>query len=157
MPFVLSAGSIDRVRPAANAFGFGLPSYVRLGANDYRSYEQLYKAQPALRTVIEFLARNIAELPLDTFTKSSDNDRNKVLDHPLAKLLDDPWPGSKWTKYRLINWTVQEYCLYHSAFWIKGQAPDGSRGVLPIPRRYIEPIGDNLFFPDAYRLTGTKG
>lgn len=157
MPFVLTAGSVDRVRPAVSSLGMGIPAIVRLGPNDYRSYEQLWKSQPALRTVIEFLARNIAELPLDVFTKSNDTDRKKAAGHPLTKLLDNPWPGSKWTKYRLMSWTVQEYCLYNSAIWVKGKAPDGSRGVLPVPRRFIEPIGDNLFFPDAYRLTGTSG
>lgn len=157
MPFVLTAGAIDRVRPAINTLGMGVPAVTRIGPDQYRSYEQLWKSQPALRTVIEFLARNIAELGLDVFERASDTDRKKVADHPLAELLNNPWPGSKWTKYRLINWTVQEYCIFNSAFWLKGKAPDGSRGVLPLPRRYIEPIGDNLFFPEAYRLTGTRG
>lgn len=157
MPFVLTAGAIDRVRPAANTLGMGLPAVMRLGADDYRSYEQMWKTQPAVRTVVEFLGRNVADLPLDVYERTSDDSRRKARDHQLGKLLADPWPGSKWTKYRLINWTVQEWCIYNSAFWIKGVAPNGRRGVLPVPRRYIEPRGDNLFFPDYYRLTGTKG
>lgn len=157
MPFVLTSGAIDRVRPAQNSLGFGLPTYVQVGPEQYRTYEALWKAQPALRTVIEFLARNIAELGLDVFESDGDTDRKKVREHPLAVMLNNPWPGSKWTKYKLINWTVQEYCLFNSAFWIKGKSPDGSNGVLPVPRRYIEPRGDNLFFPDSYRITGTRG
>ncbi len=157
MPFVLSAGSVDRVRPAVNTLGMGIPSVTRLGPGDFRSYEQLWKTQPALRMVVEFLARNIAELPLDAFSRTSETDRKKMPGHKLAKLLANPWPGSKWTKYKLINWTVQEYCIFNSAIWIKGKAPDGSPGVLPVPRRYIEPVGDNLFFPEHYRLTGTRG
>lgn len=157
MPFVLTAGAIDRVRPAANTLGMGLPATMRLGIDDYRTYEQLYKTQPAVRTVVEFLGRNVADLPLDVYERTDDDSRKKARDHQLSKLLDDPWPGSKWTKFRLINWTVQEWCIFNSAFWIKGVAPNGRRGVLPVPRRYIQPIGDNLFFPDAYRLTGTRG
>lgn len=157
MPFVLTAGAIDRVRPAVSSLGFGLPTYMQVGPNTYRTYEQMWKTQPALRTVVEFLARNIAELGLDVFERGSDTDRKKVKEHPLAKMLDNPFPGSKWTKYRLINWTVQEYLIFNSAFWIKSRSEDGSPAVVPVPRRYIEPIGENLFFPDAYRLTGTKG
>lgn len=157
MAFVLSAGTVDRVRPAANTFGLGIPAVMQLGADDFRTYEQLWKTQPAVRTVIEFLARSIADLPLDVYERTANDSRQKAKDHALSKLLDDPWPGSKWTKYRLINWTVQEFCIYNSAIWIKGVSSDGSRGVLPIPRRFIQPIGDNLFFPDAYRLTGTLG
>jgi HK97 family phage portal protein len=157
MPFVLTAGAIDQVRPAANRLGMSPPTYMQIGPDHFRSYEQLWKTQPALRTVIEFLARNIAELGLDVFQRAGDTDRKKMRDHPLAELLANPWPGSKWTKYKLINFTVQEYCLYNSAFWVKGKLPGGAVGVLPVPRRYIEPIGDNLFFPDRYRLTGTRG
>jgi HK97 family phage portal protein len=157
MPFVLTSGAIDQVRPSGSTLGFGIPAQMQLGIDDYRTYEQLWKVQPALRTVIEFLARNIADLPLDVYEKTADDSRKKASDHQLTKLLDDPWPGSKWTKYRLINWTVQEYCIYNSAIWIKGKGPDGRRGVLPVPRRYIQPMGDNLFFPEFYRLSGTRG
>lgn len=157
MPFALTAGTIGRVRPSQSMLGMTLPAYIQVGQEQYRTYEQIWKKQPAVRTVIEFLGRNIAQLGLDVFERSSDTDREKVRDHPLSKLLNNPWPGSKWTKYRLINWTVQEYSIYNSAFWIKGRAPDGTNGVLPMPRRYIEPIGDNLFYPDFFRITGTKG
>lgn len=156
MPFALTAGVIGRVRPSQSMLGMTLPAYVQVGEDQYRTYEHIWKKQPAVRTVIEFLGRNIAQLGLDVFERTSDTDRKKVRDHPLSKLLNNPWPGSKWTKYRLINWTVQEYSIYNSAFWVKGRAPDGTNGVLPMPRRYIEPIGDNLFFPDYYRITGTR-
>lgn len=157
MPFVLSGGAIDRIRPAQSTLGMGIPALMQIGPEQYRSYEHMWKTQPALRTVVEFLARNIAELGLDVFERNSDTDRKKVKEHPLSKMLDNPWPGSKWTKYRLVNWTVQEYLIFNSAVWLKGVADDGSRGVLPVPRRYIEPRGENFFFPDYYRLTGTKG
>lgn len=157
MPFVLTAGAIDQVRPAANTLGMGFPSVMQLGPDDFRTYEHIYKTQPAVRSVIEFLGRAIGDLPLDVFEKTEDDSRKKATDHQLTKLLEDPWPGSKWTKYRLLNWTVQEYCIFNSAIWIKGVSRSGRRGVLPVPRRYIQPIGDNLFFPDYYRLTGTKG
>lgn len=157
MPFVLSAGAIDTVRPAANTLGLGLPSIMRLSGDHFSSYEHMWKSQPALRTVVEFLGLNLGQLPLDVYERTDDDSRRKARDHQLSKLLDDPWPGSKWTKFKLMNWTVQEYCIYNSAIWLKGKTPDGRRGVLPVPRRHIQPIGDNLFFPDYYRLSGTKG
>jgi len=156
VPFVLSSGAINRVKPAASTLGMTQP-YLRMNEDTYRTYEALYKTQPALRTVVEFLARNIAELGLDVFSRTSDTDRKKLQDHPLAKLLDDPFPGSKWTKYRLINWTVQEYLIFNSAFWLKSTTDDGQKAVLPVPRRFMSIRGDNLFFADKYRLSGTKG
>jgi HK97 family phage portal protein len=135
----------------------GLPSYVQLSPNYFQSYETLYRTQPALRTVISFVARNLADLPLDVFERVGDNDRKKVPDHPLAKLLDEPFPGSKWTKYRLINWTFHERLIFDCAYWLKVFTPDGQKAIQPIPRRFIEPIGDNPLQPSGYRLTGTTG
>jgi HK97 family phage portal protein len=157
MPFVLTSGAISQIHPAANGFGIGLPSMMQLGPNDFRTYEQLYKTQPAVRTVVEFLGRSIADLPLDVYERTEDDSRRKARDHQLTKLLEDPWPGSKWTKFRLLNWTVQEFSIFNSAIWLKAVGDNGRRGVLPIPRRHIQPMGDNLFFPEAYRLSGSKG
>lgn len=156
MPFVLSQGTIERVRPAQSALGFGFQP-MALNQAHHHEYEHLYKTQPALRTVVEFLGRNIAELGLDVYERVSDTDRKKVRDHPLAKMLDNPLPGSKWTRYRLINWTVQEYSLFNSAIWLKVRAASGELGVVPIPRRFITPMGENFLAPDHYLLSGSKG
>lgn len=156
MPFTLTRGAVNRVQPRS-VHGFTLPTYVQMGPGQFRTYEYLYKTQPAVRTVIDFLGRNVAQLGLDVFERTSDTDRKKVRDHPLSELLNDPWPGSKWTKYRLINWTVQEYSIYNSAFWLKMKGKGRQNAVVPIPRRCIEPIGSNLFFPDGFRITGAKG
>lgn len=121
------------------------------------SYEDLWKSQPALRTVVSFLARNIAELGIDVFERVSDTDRRKIGDHPLALLLATPFLGSKWTKYRLISWTVHEMCIFSNAYWLKTLGPDGQPGVLPVPARFITPIGSNFFAPDGYRITGARG
>lgn len=121
------------------------------------TYEELWKSQPALRTVVSFLARNIAELGIDVFQRASDTDRRKLGDHPLALLLATPFLGSTWTKYRLINWTVHELCIFANAYWLKTLGPDGQPGVLPVPARFITPIGKNFFAPEGYRITGARG
>lgn len=158
MSFVLTAGRVDRVRPApATLSGAMIPGGVRLGPSTYQTYEQVWRSQPALRTVVEFLARNIAELGLDVFERSGETDRRKVRDHPLSTLLENPFPGSKWTKYRLINWVVQELCIFNSAIWLKMKTSTGTPALLPISRRMIEPQGDSAFAPDSYRLSGSRG
>lgn len=156
--FVVTAGQLSRLRPAAPTLGGGyLPTSVRMSPTTFMSYETIWRSQPAVRTVIGFIARNIADLPIDVFERVGDNDRKKVTDHPLAKLLNNPYPGSKWTKYRLIEWTLHERLIFDCAYWLKSKAPDGSLALLPIPRRLIEPMGENLFAPDFYRLTGSRG
>jgi len=157
VPFALTAGVIKQVRPNNTILGLDPPAFIQVGPEQFRSYEQIYQKQPAVRTVIDFLGRNVAQLGLDVFERTSDTDREKVRDHPLSKLLNDPWPGSKWSKYKLINWTVQEYSIFNSAFWLKAKAPDGSNGVHPVPRRFVQLVGSNPLAPDKYRIQGTRG
>lgn len=157
MSFVLSSGVVARLQPAAATLLSAMPGGIQLSQTQWRTYEAMWKSQPALRTVVSFLARNVAELGLGVFERVSDTDRKKRRDHPLAKLLADPFPGSKWTTYRLFNWTVQEKCIFDSAIWLKLLAPDASRAVLPVPRRMIELRGDNAFAVEKYRMHGTKG
>lgn len=155
MSFVLSAGQLSRVRPAVEAIA--PPAAYQLGPTTWLSPETLWRTQPALRTVVGFLARNIAELGIDVFERLSDTNRRKARDHPLADLLGDPFPGSKWTTYRLINWTIHELCIFDSAYWLKGSGSTGTPGLLPVPNRFITPQGTDLMQPDSYRLNGTAG
>lgn len=153
MPFVVTSGAIRSMRPT-NSSLMSLPAYTQIGNDSFHTYEYMWKTQPALRTVVEFLGRNVAELSLDVFRRSSDTDRKRLPDHPLTKLLNNPWPGSKWTKYRLINWTVQEYCIFNSAFWLKSRSPGGDDGVMPVPRRMVQLLGTSPFVTTGYRVAG---
>jgi HK97 family phage portal protein len=157
MAFVLTAGQVQAIAPAPSWGGAAIPQYVQLGPSTYSTYEALWRAQPAVRTVVSFLARNVAQLPLDVYRRLSGTDRRKDIDHPLAELLERPFPGTKWTKYRLLNWTIHELCIHDDAYWLKSRAPDGSPRLIPIPRRYIEPLGDNILMATGYRIAGTRG
>jgi HK97 family phage portal protein len=156
MSFVRTAGQVAAVSSPMAAYPAPLPAYIQIGPGSYASYEQVWRSQPALRTVVSFLARNIAQLPLDVYRRQSDMDRVKDTKHPLARLLEDPLPGSTWTKYRLLSWTVHELCIYDDAFWIKVTS-DGRPGLLPVPRRFVQPIGSSIIAPDNYRLSLSGG
>jgi HK97 family phage portal protein len=65
-------------------------------------------------------------------------------------------PGSPWTKYRLLSWTMHELCIFDDAYWLKNLT-EGLPGVLPVPRRFVQPVGSSLLTPDFYRLTNTDG
>lgn len=108
----------------------------------------MYRTQPYLRTVVSFIARNIAQLGLQTFDRVSDTDRRRVTDSPAAMLLQRPNPTT--TYYELIYATVSELALYDRAYWFITQdssAPSGWR-ITGIPPSWV--VGqeiDNLFAP----------
>jgi len=97
----------------------------------YRSYAELYKTQPNVRTCVDFLARNIAQLGLHVFRRVSDTDRERLTDHPLARLIDRP---NDWTtRYRLIESLVADLGIYFNAYWLKFRQDGHLQYLLRVP------------------------
>lgn len=161
MAFVVTSGEIMSVRTVStwHAYGAGpaIPSYVKLGHELTLTYAQLWRAQPALHTVVAFLARNVAQLGVDPYRKVSATDRVKLTDHPVARLLERPREGSKWTKYRLLHTIMSDLCVYDNAFILKMRGDDGVRALLPIPPEMIAPYGPQWASAEGYRIAGPGG
>lgn len=88
-----------------------------------QTVEQLYASQPHLRTVVSFLASNVAQLPLKCFIREDDSDRRRDTTSTTAMLLRRPNPTM--TGYELIHGLVSTLKLYDEAFW----------WIVPDPRR----------------------
>lgn len=169
MSFVVSAGEIRSTQAVSTVWGPGqgmynvngptasIPTYAAMGQGLHLTYSQIWRTQPAVRTVVGFLARNIAQLGVDTYQKLSPNNRVKLTDHPVARLLERPFPGTKWTKYRLLNTIMQDLCIYDDAYILKLRADGGALALLPIPPSKMQPLGMDIFMPTQYRLYGTRG
>lgn len=89
---------------------------VRFTDDLIQDYATIYRTQPNVRTVVDFLARNIAQLGLHTFRRVSDLDRVRLTDHPLAALIKRPNPWT--TTYRLIHALVSDMAIYDQGFWL---------------------------------------
>jgi HK97 family phage portal protein len=146
---VLSAGFLTDVTPSwwkVNRYG-SLRFY-----NQYNyDYATIYRTQPNVRTCVDFLARNIAQLGLHVFRRVSDTDRKRLTDHPLADLIARPLPPPfKVTRYRLIEALLSDLGIYFNAYWLKVRA--GSRlGLLRIPPPLVEVKGGLV--PTRYDVT----
>ncbi|MEU6899473.1 phage portal protein [Streptomyces virginiae] len=116
-------------------------------------YETIWRTQPQVRTVIGFLARNIAQLGIHTFRRVSDTDRERLTEHPLAQLLASPMPGM--TTYRFVERMVSDVALYDSWYGIKLKL-NGKLQILPVPPSLIRPYGGNWIRPDHYETAGGK-
>lgn len=155
MAFVISSGQIESLeRPVTPS----MPGSVRLADRRYESYETIWRSQPQVRTVVAFLARNIAQLGLHVFKRVSDADRKRLTDHPLADLIARPLPPQfKITRYRLINALMHDLGIYDNAYWLKMRPSPGGFGLVRLPPRAVVPIGDTWFAPEFYQYTGNKG
>jgi HK97 family phage portal protein len=123
MAIVRSAGELQvyggSLTPAAAldaAAGYGAYR-TRFSNWAYTTYGEIYRRQPNVRTVVDFISRNIAQLGIFVYERVSDTDRVRIYDHPVAEWLGDPNPAT--TQYRLIESLINDLCIYWSAAWWK--------------------------------------
>jgi HK97 family phage portal protein len=113
-------------------------------------YATLYRTQPNVRTCVDFLARNIAQLGLHVFRRVSDTDRVRLTDHPLAQLINKPLPAEfKVTRYRLIETLMGDLGVYFNAYWLKVRSKE--MGLLRIPPAFVTVYGG--LTPTKYEMT----
>lgn len=150
MAYVLSEGSL------AQLSGFDKPRAPRitLGTETF-AYGALWAAQPQMRTVVDFIARNVAQIGLHVFRRVSDTDRERVTDHPLAALIKRPNPRT--TRYRMIDALVHDIGIYDVACFAKVRAADASMSLLRLPPAKLEPVGTSWLDLDGVKLRGTRG
>lgn len=151
MTFIQSAGVTQLIEPAWQPWTVGpLRTSVRLYDQFNYDYATLYRTQPNVRTCIDFLARNIAQLGLHTFRRISDTDRERLSDYPLARLIKNPLPAQfKVTRYRLIEALMSDLGIYFNAYWLKIRR-DESYGLLRLPPMFVEPLGGLI--PTGYEV-----
>jgi HK97 family phage portal protein len=149
MSTIQSFGTITNLYPAWQ------PGVLRYGVSLYdtftHDYATLYRTQPNIRTCVDFLARNIAQLGLHVFRRVSDTDRQRLADHPLAVLLSNPSQAeSKITRYRLMEALMSDLGIYFNAYWLKLRQDGALTGLLRIPPIYVTIFGSLV--PKSYEL-----
>lgn len=114
----------------------------------HMSIEDLWATQPHLRTVIDFRARNIAQLGAQLF-EADGEERFRVRGTEAAKLLRRPNPYM--TGYELIYDLVATRSLYDTAYWF---ILDGDAGkvIHPFPPSWVTPRADSFFGARSYRV-----
>jgi len=121
MAIIQSGGTLTRLADpregASSTWSASTPSWAGLSA----TYAQIFATQPNVRTCVEFLGRNLAQLGLHVFRRVSDLDRQRLHDHDVARWLDAP--NSYTTRYRLVDALVCDLGIYFNAYWLKVYLP----------------------------------
>lgn len=128
----LAAHRVEVVDP-----GIPLTDMTALGTST-----DVWRTQPSVRKVVDFIARNVASIPLHVYERVSDEDRQRVTDHPLAQVLGAPAPleipFSFWHAV-LCDWLIHDR-------WCARKVPqtDGSMQLARIPARRFRFLADGL-------------
>ena len=140
--------------PAGASAGSAPVVEVNLDGLRGQTAEKLYRDQPNLRTVIGFLARNVAQLGLHTFEKSEGGNHVRVRDGALATLIRTPNPQQ--TTYELIFDLVATLALYDTAYWVVTPDTKSEAGwtIRPIRPGWItDRKADGPFGISAYEVS----
>lgn len=155
MAVIQSQGQITRLETSREANWWPTSNYgsLNLYGDLTQDYASIYRTQPNVRTVVSFLARNIAQLGLKVYKRVSDDEREQLNSHPLAKLIRRP--NHFTTRYRFIESLVTDLAIYDNAFWLKVRT-ENDIALLRMPPQYVEEVGKNRFRPTRYRMFGIE-
>lgn len=113
-----------------------------------QSPETVFRQQPNLRTLITFLARNIAQLGVHTYERVGDTDRKRNTRDVVAQTLAKP--NRTMTTYDLFYRLVADLSLWDEALWLVTQDIESRSGwtIQPIPMGWVQRfVGGDLWGP----------
>jgi HK97 family phage portal protein len=115
------------------------------------SLSAIYKSHSEVRTVVDFLARNIAQLGIKVYLKISPAERKPLPDHPLGELLDRP--NDDTTRYRLLHGTVSDLAIYDRAYWWKIRRGGRILQLIRVPPGAVTHRDFTMTRPSRFRVT----
>lgn len=93
--------------------------------------DAIWRSQPNVRKVVDFVARNVASIPLHTFERVSDTDRRRLTEHPLADVIAHPQP--RIAPFRFWHSVLSDGLLYDRWAVLKQPTPAGGLTLVQIP------------------------
>lgn len=156
MAFAVTDGELRALSTLTNPYNpitrpFGISSY----RNAVTTYENIFKSQPNIRTVVDFRARQVGAIEPGLFERISATELVRRRDHPLDRLLRRPHP--KWSRSRFFRALSGDLDVFDNSVLVK-IAPPGSRGSVAltrVPPNRIFPVGGDWLTPDGFQIMGT--
>lgn len=113
------------------------------------SPDLLWRSQPHLRTVVDFLARNVAQLGLHAY-EITDEDRDRDRTSVLASVIRNP--NDFMTTYDLVYDLIGNLSLYNRAYWFIRPGGEGFQ-IHPFPPGWVTVEYDSFWQPSYYTIT----
>lgn len=95
------------------------------------TYGWMYSTQPAVRSVIDYIADNAAQLTLNLYKRTDEEEREKSNDHPAAKSMR--YPNLHTSSKAFIRDLFTDYLIWNNAYFVKfgGQGPRVLERAIP--------------------------
>ena len=119
------------------------------------SYAWIYRTQPAVRTTVDYIATNVAQLPLKLYERVDDNERQTASDHPAAVSMRHPY--NLLTAKRWIFNFVSDWLIYDNAYAVKFEGPNNTRTLVRVPPHRMGMVSRSYFTIEGYKVHRDDG
>lgn len=127
-------------------------STLQTYGGQHLQYLQLYRSQPAVRSVVAFIAESAASVPIKTYKRVSDDDRQFLADHKLQRLLEAPNP--ELSQYEFLRDLVTDLELFDVAFYRRLGNDQALQRLFPDA---VELLDEDDFGPAGFRVYKADG
>jgi HK97 family phage portal protein len=154
----ITPGAFDEVSAGAATFpliatppGQGAAARAAYQRAQSSSLAYIWQTQPAVRKVIDYIARNAAQIGVTCYQRVGEDDRREDRDHPAARSLRRP-NGRQGGK-RFIHGLMADFLIYEQAFALKFR-PRGSEELVlwRVPAWAVEVHSAGSYAPELYRV-----
>jgi HK97 family phage portal protein len=141
--------------------------YRRLGGTNQRveaafasaqaaSYGYMYVHQPAIRRVVDYIARSVAQLGLKLYERVGDTEREHDPSHPAARTMAHPNDLDPADRF-VFNFVVDKL-VYNNAYAIKLRGQNGGpRTLIQVPPAAVSVEGTGRFTVERYSVYRADG
>jgi len=119
------------------------------------SYGWIYRYSPPVRRVVDYIARNVAQLGLKVYERVSDDEREHRGDHPAAMAMRNPNPHTPGEQF--IFDIVADFLVYNNAYALKFRGDNDRLLLVRIVPHMIGLVGRSHFTVEAYRIYRADG
>jgi HK97 family phage portal protein len=118
---------------------------------------EMWESQPHLRTVVSFLARNVAQLGVHSFERVGETDRVRDRASVVARTMMRP--NDEMTTYELIFSLVGDLSLYDIAYWAAQRDSGSPSGwsIFRLPPEWVKPKNADAFRRKSYDVKAPGG
>jgi HK97 family phage portal protein len=141
---------------------YSTPSeWIQLEQGKLTTFSEIYRSQPAVRSVVDFIASHAARMPLRVYQRREGTSPDHLRDHPMQKLLEVPSGYRPGAEARTSFWRSiwLDFLLYDRVCMVKIRNPDTNNPValVRVPPVWYSPWGNDYWRPSHIRIIGNRG
>lgn len=120
------------------------------------NYAWMYSNSPSVRTVVDLIARNVAQLDLRLYEEIGYDDRRERPEHPAALSLR--YPSESMAPDAFVRAMVTNFLIFDNAYATKHgpERPDDQLQFVVVPPQRVE-VGGRGLIPEGYRIQLNDG